>query len=272
MGADVKESQWVNAIEVRELMKQYPHGERPALKGLSLQVARGDFFGLLGKNGAGKTTMVSILCGMLGEYSGTAKVAGHDLAQGVDPIRGLIGIVPQNLALYEDLTPRENLAYFGGLHGLHGAVLRDRVAESLRLSGLEARADIRVSRLSGGMQRLTNLAAALVHDPEILFLDEPTLGIDVHARKDIIKVLVRLNREGMTLLFTTHYMGEVQDCFSKVAIIDEGVALACGSVAELRAAHPGCRDLEELFFTLTGPRDVDDDVEQPAREGSGGVA
>ncbi len=272
MGIDATGTDWVNAIEVRNLIKHYPHGTRPALKGLSLQVAKGEFFGLLGKNGAGKTTLVSILCGMLDEYEGSAAVAGCDLAQGFDPLRSRIGIVPQNLALYEDLTPRENLSYFGGLYRLQGAVLRERVAECLRMTNLETRADTRVSRLSGGMQRLANLAAALVHKPEILFLDEPTLGIDVHTRKDIIEVLAQLNRQGMTLLFTTHYMGEVQDYFSKVAIIDEGALLAHGSIPELRAAYPRCRDLEELFFTLTGGYDKNDEAAPAVFPGKGGAA
>lgn len=265
------EAATISAVEVRNLVKIYPHGSRPALKGLSLQVAPGEFFGLLGRNGAGKSTLVSILCGMLGGYEGSASVAGHDLAEGFGPVSGRVGVVPQSLALYEDLTPRENLAYFGGLYGLKGRLLRDRVAECLRLTGLDARADTRLSRLSGGMQRLANLAAAMVHQPEILFLDEPTLGIDVHARRNVIDILVQANRQGTTILFTTHYMGEVQDCFTKVAIIDEGSLLALGTIPELRAAYPRSRDLEELFFTLTGGGGRDDEPAPSAWPGRGGA-
>jgi ABC-2 type transport system ATP-binding protein len=239
-------------IHLRNLTKVYPGGEgRSALDGLSLSVNRGDFFGLLGRNGAGKTTLVSILCGMLQPTSGSAEVCGRDVAADLTAVKTRIGVVPQNIALYEDLTPKENLEFFGRLYGLRGGVLRRRVDEALALTGLDKRANSVVATLSGGMQRLANLAAAILHRPALLLLDEPTLGIDAHARRDVIETLAALSREGTTLLFTTHYMGEVQRFFSRVAIIDKGALLAEGRPADLLAAHPGCADLEQLFFELT---------------------
>lgn len=241
-----------NVICLRGLTKVYPESGRRALDGVSLSVRRGDLFGLLGRNGAGKTTLVSILCGMLKATSGSAEVCGLDVAGDLMEIRRRIGVVPQNIALYDDLTTRENLEFFGRLYGLGGKKLRERVAECLRLTDLEERAGDRVSSLSGGMQRLTNLAVALLHEPGVLLLDEPTLGIDAHARRDIVDALVALNRQGVSMVFTTHYLGEMQRHLTRVAIIEKGVKLAEGTTSDLLEANRDCPDLEHLFFKLTG--------------------
>jgi ABC-2 type transport system ATP-binding protein len=233
-------------------VKCYTGSARPAINGLSLKVSRGQVFGLLGPNGAGKTTTISILCTLLQPSSGTATILGYDVSRQAARVRRKIGLVPQDIALYGSLTARENLRYFGRIYKISAKVLEERITECLELAELQDCADQRVLTYSGGMKRRANLAAGILHQPEILFLDEPTVGIDAQSRNLILERLLALNRNGMTLIYTTHYMEEAQQLCDEVAIIDGGQMIACGHPAQLVKESPGCENLEGLFLQLTG--------------------
>lgn len=239
-------------LQIDGLCKTYAGNPEPALQSAHLHVERGAFFGLLGPNGAGKTTLISLLCGLLKPDSGTMILDGVDRAAPRDSFKALIGMVPQDIALYPTLTARENLMFFGRMHGLGGSVLRERVDTWLERLGLSFAAKRVVGGFSGGMKRRCNLIAGLLHEPELLILDEPTVGVDPQSRLLIYENLARLNRQGMTLLYTTHYLKEAEELCSRVAIIDNGATIAEGSPAELTAAHPGAHGLEDVFIQLTG--------------------
>jgi len=223
-------------IEARGLRKSY--GAIAAVDGVSFTIGRGETFGLLGPNGAGKTTTILLLVGALAPDEGEVLVDGA-----ADPtrpeVRKAIGVAPQSLSLYGELTGEENLAFFGRLYGLDGRKLRERVARGLELSGLESRRKDRVSTYSGGMQRRLNLACALVHDPPLLLLDEPTVGVDPQSRNHIFESIEALRREGRTILYTTHYMEEAQRLCDRVAIMDKGRILALDAVERLIESHGG---------------------------------
>ena len=240
------------ALEVNGLIKRYPGAPAPALAGLSLSIAPGEAFGLLGPNGAGKTTAIGIICSLLKADAGRVTAFGQNL-----PLRGAdhrqtIALVPQELALYPTLTVRENIRYFGRAGGLGGRLLEERVAGAIRLADLDEHQDKRIDHCSGGLKRRANLAAALVHAPRVLVLDEPTVGVDAVARSQILAHLGRLRDDGMALLYTTHYLEEAQALCQRVAILDRGQVVAEGQPAELLAANPGCRTLEDLFLQRTG--------------------
>ncbi len=234
-------------LEVERLTKRY--GSLQALKGVSFAVEEGELFGLLGPNGAGKTTLLSILSCLLDADGGQARILGHDVVHGpTRELRRHIGIVPQELALYGDLTARENLAFFGQLYGMESARLRRRVNEVLAAVGLEGRAEERVAGYSGGMKRRLNLGAALVHEPRLIFLDEPTTGVDPQSRNHIFEEVRRLNQAGITIIYTSHYMEEVQSLCRRIGIMDHGQLIAWGAVDEL------LRNLEgELLLTWEEP-------------------
>jgi ABC-2 type transport system ATP-binding protein len=196
------------------------------VKGVSLQVARGEVFGLLGPNGAGKTTTISMVTGLLAPSDGRIVVDGLDLATRTKEVKARLGLVPQEMALYMTLSARQNLNFFGRIYGLKGKVLRERVDEVLQMIGLADRADEPVSRYSGGMKRRVNIGAGLLHKPQVLFLDEPTVGVDPQSRNAIFESVEALNRAGMTVIYTTHYMEEAQRLCHRVAIIDEGQIIA----------------------------------------------
>lgn len=223
-------------LELKDLTKRY--GERVAVDRLSLSVKRGERFGLLGPNGAGKTTTISMLVGALKPDSGAILFDGKPLSGETDPLKKKLGYVPQELALYEDLTAAENLAFFGAVYGLGGTLLAQRIAHGLELAGLTDRAKSRVRTFSGGMKRRLNLAAALLHEPELLVLDEPTVGVDPQSRNAIFEALERLAKEGLTLLYTTHYMEEVERLCDRIAVMDQGHIVAEGTQAELRELLP----------------------------------
>jgi ABC-2 type transport system ATP-binding protein len=239
-------------LQVDGLCKTYAGNSEPALKGARLHVQRGEFFGLLGPNGAGKTTLISLLCGLLTPDSGSIRLDGHDPAADRDQMKSLFGLVPQEIALYPTLTARENLLFFGSMHGLRGSVLRTRVDTWLERLGLTVAAKRAVGRFSGGMKRRCNLIAGLLHEPSLVILDEPTAGVDPQSRLLIYENLARLNREGMTLLYTTHYIKEAEELCSRVAIIDNGATICEGSPSELIQAQLGARGLEDVFIKLTG--------------------
>jgi len=239
-------------LTTENLVKVYPGSDKPAVAGLSLNINRGDIYGLLGPNGAGKTTTISILCTLLQPSSGTATILGHDVASQATAVRRKIGLVPQDIALYGSLTARENLRYFARVLQVPGKMIESRITECLQLVELQDCAEQRVSTYSGGMKRRANLAVGILHQPEILFLDEPTVGIDAQSRNLILERLVELNRSGMTLIYTTHYMEEAQQICDQVAIIDGGQTIACGNPGQLVEDAAGCENLEELFLQLTG--------------------
>jgi len=218
-------------LEVHDVRKCY--GKTIALDGITFQVAEGEIFGLLGPNGAGKTTLLSILSCLLETSAGEARLLGRPLHRAARSLRREIGIVPQELALYGELTARENLRFFGQLYGLKRALLRRRMEEVLAAIGLADRAEQRVETFSGGMKRRLNLGAALVHEPRLLLLDEPTTGVDPQSRNHIFEEIRRVNRAGVTVVYTSHYMEEVQALCPRIGIIDHGQLIACDRLTEL---------------------------------------
>jgi ABC-2 type transport system ATP-binding protein len=224
-------------LEVIDLHKRY--GAVTALGRVTFQVHQGEMFGLLGPNGAGKTTLLSILSCLAEATSGEVRVHGRRVDTSDREVRRLIGIVPQELALYDALTARENLVFFGELFGLAGRELHSRVDSLLATVGLEGRATHRVQTFSGGMKRRLNLAAALVHGPRLLLLDEPTVGVDPQSRNLIFEEVRRLNAGGLTVVYTTHYMEEVEALCTRVGIIDHGELKACDTLEHLLQSQRG---------------------------------
>ena len=218
-------------LEVLNLTKRY--GSTAALDGVTLSVNEGDVFGLLGPNGAGKTTLLSIVAGLLEADAGEVKLRGRPFTRQDRGLRRELGIVPQELAVYSELTARENLRFFGALYALPGVELDRRVADVLTAIGLTERADQRTSTFSGGMKRRLNLGAALVHNPRLLLLDEPTTGVDPQSRHHIFEEVRRLAANGVTIVYTSHYMEEVQALCARVGIIDQGKLIACDTVSGL---------------------------------------
>ena len=218
-------------VEVVDLEKRY--GATKALDGVSFQVAEGEIFGLLGPNGAGKSTLVSILACLLEPTAGEARILGRPANPSDRTLRRQLGIVPQELALYGELTARENLAFFGGLYDLSGTVLRERVDRLLHATGLVEQADHAVSTFSGGMKRRLNLGAALVHEPKLVLLDEPAVGVDPQSRAHLFEEIRRLHQAGTTILYISHYIEEVQTLCSRVGIIDHGHLIACDTLPNL---------------------------------------
>ncbi|HEY3782431.1 MAG TPA: ABC transporter ATP-binding protein [Fimbriimonadaceae bacterium] len=216
-------------IEVSNLKKSY--GSLVAVDGVSLTINKGEMFGLLGPNGAGKSTTISIMAGLLKPDSGTVKISGDDPISAAAKKR--IGLAPQSLAIYERLTAEENLMFFGKLSGLGGPQLSERTTWALELAGLADRRKDIVGTFSGGMKRRLNLVCALVHAPEVVFLDEPTVGVDPQSRNFLFDTVEKLRDEGLTIIYTTHYMEEAERLCDRVAIMDQGKILAQGTVQEL---------------------------------------
>jgi ABC-2 type transport system ATP-binding protein len=234
------------------LTKTYPHTRTPALASFSLSIGPGEIVGLLGPNGAGKTTAISLLTGLLAPNSGSVHICGADLFKYPRKARQWIGLVPQHIALYPSLTAAENLSYFGKMYRINGRELKERINACLEIVGLSNSAHGRIETFSGGMKRRANLAVALLHQPRLLFLDEPTAGVDPQSRNMILDRLLELSRSGVSMLYTTHYIEEAEKICSRIAVIDEGRTIAQGSPRELTQAQPGCNDLGQLFLRLTG--------------------
>ena len=241
-------------LDIRHLRKSF--GQLVAVDGVSFAVERGQLVGLLGPNGAGKTTTVSMIAGLVTPDQGEVLVGGARLAGDTDPKKRQIGLVPQDLALYDELPARANLRFFGALYGLSGAALDQSIKSALELVGLADRIHGRVSTYSGGMKRRLNLAAGLLHDPDILLLDEPTVGVDPQSRNAIFENLELLKSRGKALLYTTHYMEEVERLADRIVVIDHGRVIADDTLAGLQSrvevAGGGRATLETVFLTLTG--------------------
>ena len=218
-------------LTVVDVHKAY--GRVPALRGVSLEVHRGELFGLLGPNGAGKTTLLGILAGLNEADAGTVLLAGKPLTSREHDLRRLVGLATQDLALYPELSAAENLRFFGSLYGLRGGDLAERTTAMLKLAALDDRAHQRVGTFSGGMKRRLNLAAALMHRPEILLLDEPTTGVDPQSRRHLFDAVRQLNADGLTVVYTSHYMEEVQALCPRLAIVDHGRVVAQDTLANL---------------------------------------
>ena len=218
-------------LQVQNLVKNY--GDFKAVKGVSFDIEEGEIFSLLGPNGAGKTTTISMLSTLYSPTSGDATIGGHSITKDPMGVRGIIGVVPQDLALYEDLTARENLIFWGQMYNLSGKALHARVDEVLEQIGLTDKAKDRVKTYSGGMKRRVNIGVGLLHKPRLLFMDEPTVGIDPQSRRAILDTVKDLNKQGMTLLYTTHYMEEAEELSHRVGIIDHGEMIAIGTQKEL---------------------------------------
>ena len=247
-------------------------GDRLAVDGVGFEIRAGETYGLLGPNGAGKTTTISMICGLLTRNAGEVLVAGLPIDPGATSAKAAIGYVPQDLAIYPDLTASENLAFFGGLYGLRGRPLRTRVAELLEIIGLTDRAGDRTEQFSGGMKRRLNIAIGLLHRPRLLVLDEPTVGVDPQSRNAILASVQALGAEGMAILYTTHYMEEAERLCHRVGIIDEGRIRAEGTRREL-VALVGQQDrislaaTGELTAAAAAARHLDGVHEATAREG-----
>lgn len=218
-------------LQVQNLVKKY--GDFTAVKGVSFDIQQGEIFSLLGPNGAGKTTTISMLSTLYDPTGGDATIAGHSIRKDPMAVRRAIGVVPQDLALYEDLTARENLEFWGQMYNLGGKALASRIEEVLEQIGLTERAKDRVRTFSGGMKRRVNIGVGLLHKPQLLFMDEPTVGIDPQSRRAILDTVKDLNALGMTVLYTTHYMEEAAELSHRVGIIDHGELIALGTQKEL---------------------------------------
>jgi len=252
------------------LRKRY--GQRQAVDGVGFEIARGETYGLLGPNGAGKTTTISMVCGILARDEGEVFVNGQPLDPAATAVKGAIGYVPQDLAIYPDMTGRENLTFFARLYGMAGAALRSRVDEVLEIIDLADRAGDRTDAYSGGMKRRLNIGVGLLHRPTLLVLDEPTVGVDPQSRNAILTSVEALSTEGMGILYTTHYMEEAERLCDRVGIIDEGKIIAEGTRRELVAL---VGELDRVTLAATGDiaraaeelRAVEGVREATAREG-----
>ncbi|MBS1530407.1 MAG: ABC transporter ATP-binding protein [Bacteroidetes bacterium] len=239
------------AVNIANLGFHYKDNEGVVFSGLNLQVKKGERFGLFGPNGAGKTTLLSLTTGLLSPAEGSVQLLGLDVHRNHREVNKLLGFVPQDFSFYEELTPVENMEFFGAWAGLSKQQIKVKTDELLQILGLENVRDKRVGRFSGGMKRRVNLAIGVIHDPAILILDEPTVGVDVQTRHAIVDYLVQLNNKGTTLIYTSHQLSEAEDLCHVAALIDDGKIIAQGLIRDLLEEHKQ-EDLEHLFLELTG--------------------
>jgi ABC-2 type transport system ATP-binding protein len=239
-------------IQINQLSKKYKNADFYSVKNLNLKVETGEIYGLLGPNGAGKTTLISMLTSLLKPTSGSFTINGLNFHDHKNQLKQLIGVVPQEYALYPTLTAFENLQYFGSMLGLKGGALKNAIAEHLKIMGLSNFADKKTATFSGGMKRRVNLIAGILHQPKVLFLDEPTVGVDVQSKNVIIDHLKWLNQQGTTIVYTSHHLNEAESFCTHVAIIDKGEIIVKGVPSELIENQLGAKNLEEVFLAKTG--------------------
>jgi ABC-2 type transport system ATP-binding protein len=240
-----------DVIVIKDLTKQF--GDITAVNGLNLEIRKGEMFGFLGPNGAGKTTTLTLLCGLLEPTAGSASVAGYDVTTDALKMKEHIGVCPQEAAVFKFLTGKENIELFGNLHGVKKEILRERTTSLLDEADFTEAAKRRAKGYSGGMMRQLNLLMALISDPEIVFLDEPTVGMDARARRRTWEYIGSLKDQGKTVILTTHYIEEAQALSDRVGIIDYGELIALGTPEELMQKHEA-QDLEAVFLKITGRR------------------
>ena len=239
-------------VSIQSITKKYKGALQPAINDLSLQIPKGAVFGLLGPNGAGKSTLVMMLCGLMHPDAGSIQLMGMDTRQQGPAIRERIGVATQEIALFPTLTATENLQYFGKMYGLDTKIVNQKIARYLDIFALTDKAHKRVHTFSGGMKRRLNLIAALLHDPAVLILDEPTAGVDVQSRNIVLEFLLSLKDKNSTIIYSSHFLEEAERICTRMAIIDEGKLLIEGKPADLIGEHPDCSNLESLFLKLTG--------------------
>ncbi|MBG9378487.1 ABC transporter ATP-binding protein [Panacibacter sp. DH6] len=238
------------AIDISDVSFAYP-GYPPVIANLHLTIQQGERFGLFGPNGAGKTTLMQLMTGLLAYKKGSIHLLGNKIQRQNKKANNLFGFVPQDFSFYHELSPKENLSFFGAWAGLTKPEIQRRSAHLLQVLGLEDVSDKPVQKFSGGMKRRVNLAIGVIHQPKVLFLDEPTVGVDVQSRHAIINYLKELNREGSTLVYTSHQLNEAEDLCTRIALFDEGRIIAHDTLPNLMAAHQQ-DGLEGLFLHLTG--------------------
>ncbi len=241
-------------VDIKHVTKQYKSAARSAVNDLSLSIPQQSIFGLLGPNGAGKTTLISMLCGLFKQNSGDICIDGKDLSTNLNDVKQIIGVVPQEIALYAKLTAYENLMFLGQMYGIETSELKKRISENLEVLGLKENADQQIQTFSGGMKRRINLIAGILHHPKLLILDEPTVGVDIQSKTAIIERLKKLNAEhGTTIFYTSHHLHEAEDFCSHIAIIDEGQLITQGETKELIRIN-NCNTIEEVYLKITGHR------------------
>jgi ABC-2 type transport system ATP-binding protein len=239
------------AVNIENLGFHYPGNDGLTFSNLNLKIRKGERFGLFGPNGAGKTTLLSLMAGLLSADEGSIHLLGLDVRKHDKEVNKLFGFVPQDFSFYEELSPVENMAFFGAWSGLTSNQIKTRTGELLHILGLENVRNKRVDKFSGGMKRRVNLAIGVMHNPAILILDEPTVGVDVQTRHAIINYLMELNKKGTTLIYTSHQLSEAEGLCEQVALIDDGQIIVQDSLTELLKEHRQ-ESLEELFLNLTG--------------------
>ncbi|PWK20731.1 ABC transporter ATP-binding protein [Xanthomarina spongicola] len=239
-------------IKIEQISKKYKGADNYSVSDLDLFINEKEIFGLLGPNGAGKTTLISILCSLIKPTSGSFSINDLTYQKNKNQLKQLIGIVPQEYALYPSLTAFENLKYFGSMYGLKGKSLDEKINNALEHLGLLAFAHKKIDTFSGGMKRRINLIASILHNPKVLFLDEPTVGVDVQSKNVIIEFLQQLNKNGTTIIYTSHHLNEAELFCTRVAIIDHGKLIIKGKPKELIDNSEGSHNLEDVFISLTG--------------------
>ena len=240
-------------IDAKDISYTYKGADKPSVNSISLQIKKGELYGLIGPNGAGKTTLISIIATLIKPAAGgSINICGINLNSKPADIRKQLGLIPQNIALFPELTGRENLFYFSTMYGLKKKQIKKEIEKKLEMFGLKDKADKRVSTYSGGMQRRINLLAGILHKPSLLLLDEPTVGIDAQSRNLIMENLILLKEQGISMIYTSHYMEEIEKLCSRISVIDNGRIIATGNPQTLVDEDPESSNLSELFLNLTG--------------------